>query len=164
MILLNTYCLHQNLPSHRTSENFAHLAPFLSIVSKKDLFPLWMSLPSTFPRKKHSPDHTPPFVIFPQSRLPLLPQCHLCVQVTFIPVFKFMTNIRFMFLKPLGCFIQLESLFLLPQTLLTLNKLLNFLPDSLHHHHYFQFFPFFYFFIISIPSIINLRILSQELL
>ena len=100
----NTFHLHQNLPSHGTWE--VHWTPSFSIVSSEVHFPILMSLPSTFLRKKHSSDYTLPLWLFLSSR-------HSCLLMwlgganhSYLLVSYCMANI-----KPLRYFLQRKNLF-----------------------------------------------------
>lgn len=96
-------------------------APFLCTVSNKHLFPLWMSLPSTFTRKKaFSRWHSISVKVTCTSQVSLGGGKSLLFLFL-----KFMTNIGFMFLKLLRCFLQLENLFSRSQTILTVSKFWN---------------------------------------
>lgn len=69
VIMLNTYCLHQNLPSHGTSRNSSF--PFYCV--QQTPFPIMDVSSFHFPQEKSILQIT----LHPQSRLPVPPQCRL---------------------------------------------------------------------------------------
>lgn len=157
---------HILLPSKpsQNSGELAHLATFLSIVSNKDLSPLWMSLPSTSHRKKRSSDYIPPLWLFLSQGTSLSLPSVAWEYKSFL-FFSFLTydKYRFHVLKSSQMFstagklifividyFDSQLIFKFSSRLLITSPLLL-VPSLL----------LFFFFTISTPLMVNLRVSSQ---